>query len=165
MNEIWKPVPGYEGRYEISNLGRIKSLNYLHNTGREHILKPRKTSKSDKKAYLRVTLCNKQHLIHVLVYRVFNGEIPEGFQVNHINKNKKDNRAINLNLMTPEENSGYSNNKQVMCYDKKRNFMQEFSSIKNASEYLGKKSSSNIVHCLNGKSKTAYGFIWKYKTE
>lgn len=164
MNEIWKPVPGYEGRYEISNLGRVKSLNYLHNTGREQILKPNKIKNNKKENYMRVTLGDKTFLVHILVYKVFHGEIPEGLEVNHINKHKSDNRAVNLNLMTHDENTGYSLNKPVLCYDKNRNFVQDFISVKEASEFFGKKSSSNIVHCLKGRSKTAYGFIWTYKT-
>lgn len=162
MNEIWKPVPGYEGRYEVSDLGRVKSLNYLH-TGKEQILKPIKIKNNKKENYMRVTLGNKSCLVHILVYKAFYGEIPEGMQVNHINKHKSDNRAININLMTPKENSGYSNNKPVLCYDKNGNFIQEYTSVKRASEFLGKNCSSNIVHCLNGKSKTAYGYVWKYK--
>lgn len=169
MNEIWKPVSGYEGRYEVSNLGRVKSLNYLHNTGREHILKPRKTksnkkTKNNKKSYMRVTLCDKQHLVHILVYRAFYGEIPEGMQVNHINKNPSDNRADNLNLMTPAENIEYSLNKPISCYDKNGNLIRNFSSVKEASDYFGygRKGCSNISKCLNGSSKTAYKYKWCY---
>ena len=103
MKEQWKPVEGYEN-YMISNLGRVKSLNYKR-TGKEKLLSLGK----DSKGYLYVNLCKngvgKPFKINRLVYSTFVEEIPEGLQVNHIDENKENNRLDNLNLMTPKENT------------------------------------------------------------
>lgn len=95
INEQWKPVEGYEGLYEISNLGRVKSLNYNH-TGKERILKPIKNIWG----YLQVNLCRngkvKRFFVHRLVASAFLPN-PEGFeQVNHIDENKTNNVVSNI---------------------------------------------------------------------
>ena len=104
--EIWKDIVGYEGLYQVSNTGKIKSLNYNH-TGREKILKQRLFNRG----YLYVGLWKngkqKYFSVHRLEYEAFYGEIPKGMQVNHINEIKTDNRLENLNLMTPKENTNW----------------------------------------------------------
>jgi hypothetical protein len=83
--EIWKDVPSYEGLYQVSNLGRVKSLKF----GKEKILK----SGTNTKGYFYVILCNKNtqpFSIHRLVMRAFVGE--SDLQVNHKNGIKTDNR-------------------------------------------------------------------------
>lgn len=94
-NRIWKDIPGYEGIYQISNYGEVKSLNY-HNTSKERILKPAK----DKKGYLRCALSKQNKLvtfkIHRLVASVF---IPNPLNlpmVNHIDCKKTNNHVSNL---------------------------------------------------------------------
>lgn len=97
MTEIWKDVPNYEGIYQVSNLGRIKS-NYKNN-----ILKP----SVDRFGYVRfsATKNKKQRTIriHRLVIEVFD-PINSMMQVNHINGDKKDNRLCNLEWCTDSEN-------------------------------------------------------------
>lgn len=174
-HEIWKPVLGYEGLYEISNLGRVKSLNYNH-TGKEQILK----QKLNKFNRLNVTLYKhkkqKMHQVHRLVWEAFNGEIPTEFQINHIDENPKNNDLNNLNLMTPKENSNWGTHiervaqktrKKIQQFDLNGNLVTEFSSLTEASEHLnmGYKACGNISNCLKGRYRHAYGFIWKYKTE
>ena len=104
--EIWKDIPNYEG-YQVSNLGRVKSLERIDALGhrlKEKILKPQTNSR-----YYQVCLCKnskvKKYFVHRLVWIAFNGTIPEGLQVNHINEVKTDNRLSNLNLMTAKENT------------------------------------------------------------
>lgn len=90
--EYWKPIPGYEGLYLVSDLGRIKSLNYRR-TGKEQVLKPVK----DRDGYLRIDLCNDGKVkfkVHRLVWFAFNGPIPEGYEINHINEIPWDNRCV-----------------------------------------------------------------------
>lgn len=170
MKEIWKDIKGYEGLYQISNMGQVKSLNYRH-TGREKILKP-----SNQKGYLFVSLCKnghkKNYLAHRLEYEAFYGEIPKGMQVNHINEIKTDNRLENLNLMTPKENSNWGTrnkrvvekmSKPVLQIDKTKNeIIAEFPSIIEVERDLGI-NSSHISKCCLGKRNTAGGFKWKYK--
>lgn len=159
MKEIWKPVIGYEGLYEVSNLGRVKGLK----TGK--ILQPIKNGYG----YLRVTLFKdgklKKFLVHRLVYEAFNREIPPGVEVNHINdKDKTDNRLCNLNLMTHKENVEYSQAIPLIAYDKSGNFVQEFKSLTEASNWLEKpKAHTNICKNLKGRIPSAYGYVWKYK--
>lgn len=94
INEQWKPVEGYEDLYEISNLGRVKSLNY-HRTGVEKIMKPLKI-----KGYLLVDLCRdgerKKFLVHRLVASEFIPN-PKGLpEINHIDEVKTNNCVSNL---------------------------------------------------------------------
>ena len=100
--EIWKPVVGYEGLYEVSNLGRVKSLNYK-NSGKEGIMKGEII-----KGYLRVHLNKTKNFVHRLVWEAFKGKIEGAWtevQIDHINCNKIDNRLENLRLVTTKENA------------------------------------------------------------
>ena len=98
--EVWRPILGFELLYQASNFGRIKSLKF----GREKILKPR----LNKCGYHLVMLCKdgkgKNFRIHRLVFEAFNGKIPEGLVVNHLNEIKTDNRLDNLEICTQKEN-------------------------------------------------------------
>ena len=102
--EIWKPIKGYEGLYEISNLGRVKSLNY-NRTGKEEILKNAECSNG----YLTVGLTKngKQKLfkIHRLVAEAFIPNPENKPCIDHINTIKNDNRVENLRWVTNEENN------------------------------------------------------------
>ena len=102
--EIWKDIEGYEGLYQVSNLGNVKSLNY-NRTGKERILKPGKT----KRGYLYVALCKegkpKMYQVHRLVLSTFNPvENMENLEVNHINENKGKNYLSNLEWTTHKDN-------------------------------------------------------------
>lgn len=109
MNEIieeWKPIEGYEGLYEVSNLGRVKSLNY-NRTKQEKILKQGKM----KNGYLYVILCKEGKMkifyIHRLVATTFI-ENPNNFRfVNHKDENKTNNLVSNLEWCTHQYNIKY----------------------------------------------------------
>ncbi len=161
MNEIWKDIPGYEGKYQASNTGFIRNSKGL-------ILKPMLT----KLGYYRVELFNnktrKKHHVHRLIWETFNGAIPTGLQINHINEIKTDNALSNLNLMTPKENINYGTGierghkqlrKPVLQYDKSGNFIKEWSSLVEAKNYYGQA----VGDCVRGYCPTAFGFTWKYK--
>lgn len=105
-DEIWKPIEGYEGKYEISNLGRVNSLNYL-GTGKPRIMKPYKNiSKHGNVPYLQVDLykdgVTRSLKVHFLVCRAFHGSRPASIngdtnvEAMHLNGNSLDNRAENL---------------------------------------------------------------------
>lgn len=97
-----KPIPEYPEYYATIS-GKIWSSK------RNKFLKPYK----DRDGYLNVTISNdyktSNFRVHRLVYAAFNGVIPEGLHVNHINEVKTDNRLDNLNLMTAKENCNYGN--------------------------------------------------------
>lgn len=103
MKEIWKDIVGYEGHYQVSNCGRIRSIKH----GEEKFLKPNDA----KKGYLQVTLykdgVRRSHNIHRLVAVAFVPN-PEGFpEVNHMDENSFNNCAVNLEWCTAKYNSNY----------------------------------------------------------
>lgn len=113
--EIWKEIEGYENLYEISNLGRIRSLGRICNTkgGATQKKRPRiLTQEISIHGYCRIRLYDsngncKHHAVHRLVASTFIGPIPEGMQINHINEIKTDNRVENLEICTPKQNCNY----------------------------------------------------------
>ena len=102
--EIWKPIKDFEGYYEVSNIGRVRSLNYKR-TGKEKILK----NIEDYKGYLEVGLTKngkrKQFKIHRLVAEAFIPNPENKPCIDHINTVKSDNRVENLRWVTYKENS------------------------------------------------------------
>ena len=101
-------VYDYRGIYQVSNDGKVKSLNYNH-TGKERILKEGKT----KKGYLYVNLCKdgkkKNFRIHRLVAHLFieNNDPLNKIQVNHIDEDKNNNQINNLEWVTSKENNNH----------------------------------------------------------
>lgn len=114
MAEIWKPIIGYEGLFEISNLGRVKSLNY-YGRGKPKVLEL--SAKGGK--YIKVTLfkdgCQKTFTVHRLVAAAFLPEpTPEQTQVNHIDGDKQNNYASNLEWVSPKQNVNNPNTRYRM---------------------------------------------------
>ena len=116
MNMELRKIYNYEDwNYRIDiETGDVYSLNYKH-TGIMHKLKPQ-VAHDD---YLRVAMCKnnkvKVNFVHRLVWTTYHQmEVPEGKQVNHIDEHKDNNSYLNLNLLTPKENSNWgSRNKRV----------------------------------------------------
>lgn len=110
MNEIFKWIKGYEGFYEISNLGNVRSTSYKGT----RILKPAKTGNG----YLNVILCINQvrehKLIHRLVAEAFIDNPNNYDTVNHKDKNKLNNKVENLEWLTSIDNSKYSQKGQLI---------------------------------------------------
>jgi hypothetical protein len=160
--EIWKDIKGYENKYQISNFGRVKSLNYLR-TKKEKLLKVH----SDKNGYLVLNLSkdgkSKCVKVHRLVAEMFI-ENPHNYtQVNHKDENKKNNNVNNLEWCTIKYNNLYGTHieklkKRILCVE----LNKTYESIIKASKELNI-NNSDICACCKGKLKTAGGYRWKYE--
>ena len=167
MNEEWRDIGGYEGLYQVSNLGRVRSLRDKNNKKRELILKP----KIMRNGYLKVDLCKngkqKTFTVHRLVATVFISN-PKNFPVvNHKDENKLNNNVSNLEWCTVLYNNCYGTRlKKVKCITTG----EIFDSITEASKKY-KCSPSHIVENCKGKikscSKLSDGtkLIWEYYKE
>ena len=129
--EEWKDIKGYEGLYQVSNEGNVKSVdrivvaNSRWGSAREMLFKGRMIKQSSTSSgYLKVQLSkngvvsNKD--VHRIVYEAFNGTIPDGMQVNHKDECKTNNKLENLELLTPKENSNYGTGIERMKQSKKK---------------------------------------------
>ena len=123
MNEIWKDIEGYEGKYQVSNLGNVKSLNYK-NSGKEQNI----ALCNDADGYLLVNLrLNnkvKTKRVHRLVAQAFIPNPENKPQVNHIDGNKKNNKIENLEWCTCEENQRHAWDKGLKIRTKEMNERQ-----------------------------------------
>jgi len=186
MQEIWKDIKGYEGYYQISNFGNVKSLKrkrYNHRLQKiieistEKFLKPF----ADKKGYLRIKLqsnTNKRTIsIHKLVAQTFISNPNNYPQINHIDGVKTNNCVNNLEWCTCSYNvqeafrlglskkgKNHFRSKQVIQYDLNGNFIKKWDCVIDAINNLNlnKYASTGISLCCQGKCKTAYGYKWKY---
>lgn len=186
--EKWKTIPGYEGKYEASDRGNIRSLNRNKTT----IMRLTLTRHN----YYMVTLRQNGKNVHRSVHRLIAltwipnpNNLPE---VDHINSIPSDNRLENLRWCTKEENMHnpatiekrrqakkrpYSLtpiseerraeisqrlSKPIIQMDRRWNFIREYSSIKEASLSTGIHQST-ISNCCRGKGRTAGDFRWKFK--
>ena len=177
MEEEWRDIKDYEGKYQVSNLGRVKSLNY-HRDNREQIL----NTNSDRYGYLKVILYKngkgKSYTIHKLVAEAFIPN-PNNYPIiNHKDENKQNNRVDNLEWCTYQYNNTYgtrleraskkisgaksSTARKVECITTGI----QFKTIKEASKYY-KISNTHIGQCCKGERKSAGKYMgkklkWKY---
>ncbi len=161
--ERWADIPGFEGRYQVSDLGRV-----LGPSGR--ILRGQATNSG----YLVVHLsggggCRTVALVHRLVARAFvSGADCPNVEVNHVNAVKTDNRAPNLEWLTRRANVAHA--VSLGLHGGRRHAVRGvslsdggevfFDSQLAAEIALAGRASSAIYHCLVGKKRTAYGYRW-----
>lgn len=184
--ELWKPVRNFENLYEVSNLGRVKSLEKTitqkskNNSISTHTY-PTKILKPYFVNYYQVTLVkdNKkyQRTVHSLVAEAFlKKPSGENITINHKNGFKKDNRVNNLEYVTQSENVKHSyklrlqeciNRKKIYCEE----LQKEFDCARFAAEWLIQYENltgdintiqRNIRHCCSNKRITAYKYHWKF---
>ena len=174
--EIWKDIKGYEGIYQVSNLGRVKRLNkqIIRKNGRvqtfkEKIMKPY----DNQNGYLKINLHKNKRLysiyIHKLVAEQFISNPNNYKEINHKDENKYNNIANNLEWCNHKYNCNYGTkierqtskkSKKVVQYDKKMNYLKTYNSIKEAQKEC---KCFNISQCCQGKLKSSGGYIWKYE--
>jgi hypothetical protein len=186
--ETWKSPPGYQGLYEISTYGRIKSKSKtIYQSNGHPMTFPSKILKPELRAngYLYVMLCKngkrKTYKISRLVAQTF---IPNPVHlpiVNHKDENKLNNCVDNLEWCTQKYNVNYSikkhpqrlaalnkrliaenekRQKQIVCMNETGEVVKTFSSLREASRKLHI-SLSSISRCLHNELKTAGGYKWK----
>lgn len=112
IEEVWKSIPNYEGKYEVSSEGNVKSLNF-NNTKKEKLLKQYFCGKS-KRRYLNVELSGKAFKVHKLVAMAFLKHIPNGHKeiVDHIDNNPTNNSINNLQLLSQRENCSKNSSRE-----------------------------------------------------
>ncbi|HBI91157.1 MAG TPA: hypothetical protein DDY58_01255 [Terrisporobacter glycolicus] len=135
MEEIWKDIKGYEGIYQISNLGRVRSLNYRR-TGKAKTLKGFITTKG----YIQIKLQNKHILMHRLVAEAFISNFKNYPYINHIDGNKTNNLVNNLEWCTARENTVHAYKNRLI--DKEKKAEQQRKLLK------GKKIRSKKIVCI-----------------
>lgn len=164
--EIWQDIEGYEGLYQVSNMGRVKSLKW----NKERILKPYATRNGYLLVHLRAGENEKRLLVHRLVAAAFVPNPRNKPQINHVNEIKADNRACNLEWMTAKENinhgshnerSAKKRSKPVGQFTLDGELLKTWTSTMEAYRQGGF-SYGNIGAVARGERKTAYGFVWKY---
>ena len=180
VKEEWRDIKGFEGKYQVSNLGRVQNIKFKGHSRsqkQDRILSP----KTNRGGYLCVHLSDGKKdyhpTIHQLVARAFI-ENPTGLrQVNHKDENKKNNEVSNLEWCTALYNTRYGTASQRAHENKKIPILQiekdsgmvikEHKSATDASvtAFGDLEHKKAISSCARGERHTAYGFIWKYKRD
>lgn len=175
--EQWKAIAGYDGQYEVSNLGRVRSLK----SGKEKILRPNKNNNGYLLVYPYKDGKTRGLLIHRLVAEAFIPN-PQGLEtVNHKDEVKTNNSVDNLEWMSRKDNINYGSrnkcagkaiskininnpafSKQVQMFDKSTGeLLATFPSTHEAGRVTGI-ASQHIGECCRGKHKSSGGYVWRY---
>ena len=184
MKEIWKDIKDYEGLYQVSNLGKVKSLAKKHKINnnsfyllKEKILKSMKDKNGYNYVHLSKNNISKRKSLHKLVAEAFISNPHNLPCINHKDENKQNNCVNNLEWCTYSYNNNYGtkkekqslkmkNNKKrskpVIQYDLQKNIINEYLSLREAERQTNIRY-TDILRCCKCKRKTAGGYIWKYK--
>ena len=179
--ETWKSIEGTQGRYEVSNKGRVRSLDYMQKIKKSRrskpywrfhkgvILKPN----TDRDGYLFVHIVGMgTQKVHRLVAMAFCHGYKSGLTVNHKDENKANNCAENLEWCTFEENNNYGTHRMRAGIKHRKPVISTdcngvsvtYPSLLEAEKKLEIKGASTMIaRCCKGKIKSAYGFKWVYK--
>ncbi len=168
MKECWKDIPEWEGYYQASNLGRIRSVDrVVRSKGWTRPVQGRVLCQAWNGRYFQVNLSkfgkSISRNVHVLVAKTWLGPKPNNMQVCHGVKGQKDNSVKNIRYGTASENQldrrnfGDQNNVRPVC----RGDGKEFNSIREAALITGS-NASRIIEVCKGKRKIHHGHNWSY---
>lgn len=176
MKEIWKDITGYEGYYQVSNLGSVQSMDKIvkGKNGGLRFVKGRILQPSLSEGYLAVGLCKNGRCskirVHRLVAKTFIPNPENKRTVNHIDENKLNNIVENLEWATDKENCNHGSRtikssvnryKPVKQLSLNGHLIKVHRGIKLASEDTGI-SQKRIVDVLKGRTKQTGGYKWIY---
>lgn len=171
MIEIWKDIVGYEGKYQVSNLGNVRSLRVKSRT--KYFKGSNLVLFTDKLGYVCVNLSRKSYKVHRLVAQAFIPNLNNLPCINHKDENKLNNSVSNLEWCDYSYNNNYGTRNQrisqnggrkIIQYDLDGNEIKRWSSIANAARYYGVKRTT-ICGCCAGRGKTSCGYIWRYDAD
>ena len=181
MSEVWKDIEEYEGLYQVSNYGRIRSFDrwVIGKSNSKRFKKGKILKTVEHNGYQHIFLYKngkgKWFYVHRLVAQAFIPNPDNLTEVNHINEIKNDNRVVNLEWCDRKYNVNYGTVKQriadtkingkrsktVYQYTLDGELVAEYPSTMEIERQLGYYN-NNISACCLGKLKTAYGYIWSY---
>ena len=179
MKEEWKDIKGFEGKYKVSNTGKVLSLHFRKKNN------PRLLKHTlSRLGYWTVSICGKDRLVHRLIAEAFIPNPENKPHIDHINTITTDNRIENLRWVTPKENlhnpitferrrkimkALFGNkfgveahvHKKVYQYSLDGKFIKEWLCMSDACRYY-KIDSGSITRCCQGKYNAVGGFQWRY---
>lgn len=171
IKEEWRDIHGYEGKYQVSNMGRIRTLspkNRVRNSKNGII-----TTSLDNCGYKNVTLSGKTYKVHRLVAIAFIENIHQYPCINHKDENKENNRVDNLEWCSYKYNCNYgtrnlrisqNGGRKIVQMDMEGNDIQIWNSIAQAARFFGVKRTT-ICGCCAGRQHTSCGYKWRYADE